>query len=224
MIWRRKALRPFSGGGRRTVAAIFITFALVAGLSIALSLSATGRSKNRATVVEVAGRQRTLAERYVKEVLLVLAGRKADPATTASALDASAKALLDGGTAPAMNGDDDDTSVPQNGPSRFHVIGRYFGGSTCLLLGPVVQGVPYACPTNRGDPVTITNTSAQVASAAPADGAASVEPLTQSALDHVIPQAEADWLALQERLRGVLHASAGQDTPYLRILLQWVRE
>src|SRR5207302_9930784 len=33
------------------------------------------------------------------------------------------------------------------------------GGSTCLLLGPVVQGVPYACPTNRGDPVTITNTT-----------------------------------------------------------------
>ena len=34
----------------------------------------------------------------------------------------------------------------------------------------------------------------------------------------------ADWLALQERLRGVLHASAGQDTPYLRLLRQWVRE
>ena len=34
----------------------------------------------------------------------------------------------------------------------------------------------------------------------------------------------ADWLALQERLRAVLHASAGQDTPYLRLLRQWVRE
>ena len=34
----------------------------------------------------------------------------------------------------------------------------------------------------------------------------------------------ADWLALRERLRGVLRASAGQDTPYLRILRKYVRE
>ena len=38
---------------------------------------ATSRSQNRATVVEIAGRQRTLAERYVKEVLLVRAGEQA---------------------------------------------------------------------------------------------------------------------------------------------------
>jgi hypothetical protein len=33
-----------------------------------------------------------------------------------------------------------------------------------------------------------------------------------------------DWLALRERLRGVQRASAGADTPYLRILRKYVRE
>jgi hypothetical protein len=33
-----------------------------------------------------------------------------------------------------------------------------------------------------------------------------------------------DWLALRERMRGVRHASAGQDTPYLPILRRLVPE
>jgi diguanylate cyclase (GGDEF)-like protein/PAS domain S-box-containing protein len=111
MIRRGQAFRPFSGGGRRPIVAIFLTFALIGGLSVGLSLSATERSKNRATVLQVADRQRTLAERYVNEVLLARAGRQADPASTASVLASSAHALLDGGTAPAVNGDDDETTL-----------------------------------------------------------------------------------------------------------------
>ena len=34
----------------------------------------------------------------------------------------------------------------------------------------------------------------------------------------------ADWLALRERLRAVLRASANADTPYPRILRKYVRE
>jgi WD40 repeat protein len=34
----------------------------------------------------------------------------------------------------------------------------------------------------------------------------------------------ADWLALQERLRGVLRASPNADTPYLHVLRKYVRE
>ena len=33
-----------------------------------------------------------------------------------------------------------------------------------------------------------------------------------------------DWLALRERLRGVLRASASADMPYLRVLRRYVRE
>ena len=33
-----------------------------------------------------------------------------------------------------------------------------------------------------------------------------------------------DWLALRERMRGVRRESAGQDTPYLRLLRRFVPE
>ena len=38
------------------------------------------------------------------------------------------------------------------------------------------------------------------------------------------PLKPADWLALREHLRAVVRASAGQDTPYLRILRRYVSE
>jgi diguanylate cyclase (GGDEF)-like protein/PAS domain S-box-containing protein len=70
-------------------------------------------------VVEVAARQRTLAERFVKEVLLARTGAQADPANTASILDRSAEALLDGGEAPPVWGDDDQTHLS---PARGAII------------------------------------------------------------------------------------------------------
>ncbi len=79
----RQAFRPFASGGKRTIAAILVTFALIGAASIALSISATEHSKNQATVVQVADRQRMLAERYISDLLLVQAGQQADPATTA---------------------------------------------------------------------------------------------------------------------------------------------
>jgi diguanylate cyclase (GGDEF)-like protein/PAS domain S-box-containing protein len=94
------------------VAAILGTFALIFGLSVALSIMATDHSRGRAAVVQVADRQRTLAERYVESVLLVRSGHHADPAALASLLRSSASALLDGGTAPGVPGDDDETKLP----------------------------------------------------------------------------------------------------------------
>ena len=94
------------------MAAILGTFALIFGLSVALSIMATDHSRGRAAVVQVADRQRTLAERYVESVLLVSAHHQADPATLASLLRSSAGALLDGGIAPAVPGDDDETKLP----------------------------------------------------------------------------------------------------------------
>ncbi|MFN2543975.1 MAG: hypothetical protein ABR600_05310 [Actinomycetota bacterium] len=55
--------------------------------------------------------------------------------------------------------ENDDPGAPQDAHSSFHVVGRYYGGSTCLFLPPPVEGVPYACPTNRGDALTVTNTT-----------------------------------------------------------------
>jgi hypothetical protein len=70
-------------------------------------------------VVEVAARQRMLAERYVKEVLLSREGRAADPKGTAAIMASSAQALLDGGEAPAVPSDDDETRLSAaSGPVR----------------------------------------------------------------------------------------------------------
>jgi diguanylate cyclase (GGDEF)-like protein/PAS domain S-box-containing protein len=107
----RRDLGPFGARTRGTVIAILITFALVSGGSAILSIWTTSRSKDRGTVIEVAARQRTLAERYVAEVGLLRAGKVADPRLVGVLLGQSARALLDGGVAPAVNGDDDETPL-----------------------------------------------------------------------------------------------------------------
>ena len=108
---RRQAFRPFVPRGRRAVAAILATFAIFSAISVGLSIWSTSRSQYKASVLEVAARQRTLAERYVKEVLLARDGVQANPAYLGALLEQSSSALLDGGTAPAVNGDDDETKL-----------------------------------------------------------------------------------------------------------------
>jgi diguanylate cyclase (GGDEF)-like protein/PAS domain S-box-containing protein len=110
-VRRGPAFRPFTARGRRAVGAILVTFALCSTVNVALSIWATSRSQYKASVLEVAERQRTLAERYVKEVLLARTGEQADPAYVAALLEQSARALLDGHIAPAVNGDDDETTL-----------------------------------------------------------------------------------------------------------------
>ena len=112
MIRQRSTFRPFATRGRGAVLAIIAMFAVFSAISVALSIRQTSSSHHRATVVEIAGRQRTLAERYVRETMLVQSGVQADPATTATLLHGSADALIDGGRAPAVNGDDDETALP----------------------------------------------------------------------------------------------------------------
>jgi diguanylate cyclase (GGDEF)-like protein/PAS domain S-box-containing protein len=106
-----RAFRPFQARGRRSIAAILLTFAIFSAVSVSLSIRATSRSKHQATVVQMAGRQRTLAEHYVNDVLLARGGAESDPGNTARLLKSSVRALLRGGTAPAANGDDDEAEV-----------------------------------------------------------------------------------------------------------------
>jgi diguanylate cyclase (GGDEF)-like protein/PAS domain S-box-containing protein len=108
---RARALKPFVARSRAPIAAILAVFALFSALSVGLSVRSTSGSRHSAAVVEVAARQRTLAERYVKAVLLARSGRHADPYYTARILRESARALLDGGIAPSVNGDDDATTL-----------------------------------------------------------------------------------------------------------------
>ncbi|MEA2146980.1 MAG: hypothetical protein QOG59_2567, partial [Solirubrobacteraceae bacterium] len=159
MIGRTRAFRPFAATGRRIIVGIFVTFGLIFGVTMALSISATSRSQNRATVVEVAGRQRTLAERYVQDVLLVRAGQKADPALTASLLMGSARALLNGGAAPSVNGDDDGTNVAAASGAVLrrqlveeqHLIGDLGAAGSALLS----HRSPAAAPVSGGERIVV---------------------------------------------------------------------
>jgi diguanylate cyclase (GGDEF)-like protein/PAS domain S-box-containing protein len=104
--------RPFAARGRRTIGAILLTFTLFSVLSVAISIRTAARSQHKASVVQIAARQRTLAERYINDVLLSSRGKQANPAHTGELLAQSAGALLNGGTAPAVEGDDDEARLP----------------------------------------------------------------------------------------------------------------
>jgi diguanylate cyclase (GGDEF)-like protein/PAS domain S-box-containing protein len=108
---RGETFNPFAARGRRVTVAILVIFGLFSALSLALLIRSTNRSRNQASVVEVAARQRTLAERYVNEVLLARQGIRVDPEQTGEILKRSAAALLDGGTAPGVPGDSDRSTL-----------------------------------------------------------------------------------------------------------------
>jgi diguanylate cyclase (GGDEF)-like protein/PAS domain S-box-containing protein len=106
-----RTFRPFAPRARITVTAIVLTFALVSTASAGISIWSIAHSRHQAAVLEIAARQRTLAERYVEEILLVRSGNAADPRHTGELLAASARVLLDGGEAPAVEGDDDEAAI-----------------------------------------------------------------------------------------------------------------
>jgi diguanylate cyclase (GGDEF)-like protein/PAS domain S-box-containing protein len=110
-MFRAPAFNPFATRGRRAVVAIVVTFGLCSAAGVAISIWTTSRSQHKATVVEVAARQRTLAERYLVDVMLAQDGRRADSVHTAWLLRTSANALLHGGNAPPVPGDDDETRL-----------------------------------------------------------------------------------------------------------------
>ncbi|HEU5371132.1 MAG TPA: diguanylate cyclase [Gaiellaceae bacterium] len=119
MTRRAREFRPFAPRARSTIIAIVVTFALILAASAAVSIWSTAKSRNRAAVVEIAGRQRTLAERYVTQLLLVRGGEQASPQRTGVLLTQSVNALLNGGTAPAVEGDDDDVMLERETDPRI---------------------------------------------------------------------------------------------------------
>ena len=134
---RALAIRPFATRGRRAIGAILVMFALFSALSVALSIRATERSQHQAAVVQVASRQRTLAERYVQEVLLTRAGIQSDPASIATLLSDSAQVLLDGGLAPGVNGDDDEVILP---PASTSVVRAQLTQERLLVADLIATG------------------------------------------------------------------------------------
>lgn len=151
MLGRSDDFRPLASRGRNAGAVIVLVFALFTALGLILSIWTTTHAGHRATVLQVASRQRTLAERYAKEVLLVRQGAQADPAAIASALERSAAALLEGGTAPAVNGDDDKARVPA---ASGAVVIKQLEAEQHLIHDLVATGS--ALLTRRAEPTHLT--------------------------------------------------------------------
>ena len=108
-----RRIRPLHSRGRLAIVAIIFTSAALSVVQIALTVRVVSRNQNRAPVLEVAARQRTLAERYAKTVVLTRLHAPSDPWVLGRILIASANALLDGGRAPTVAGDDDEATLPR---------------------------------------------------------------------------------------------------------------
>ena len=76
---------------------VVVAFIVLVGGMVGYNAWATDRERPTPLVVDVTARQRTLVERYVKDVVLKLDGVAADPASSAQILRTTADALLDGG-------------------------------------------------------------------------------------------------------------------------------
>ncbi len=77
--------------------AIVTAFVVLIGSMVGYNAYATERERPTALVVDVTARQRTLTERYIKDLVLALDGVQADPTSSAKILRQTATALLDGG-------------------------------------------------------------------------------------------------------------------------------
>src|SRR5437588_9222671 len=96
---------------RRLAAVVGLFFALI-GAIVGYNANATSRERDQALVVNVASRQRALAERYLSDVLVVRNGGNADPTDDGAMLLHTADALLRGGTVLAVKGADQTIHIP----------------------------------------------------------------------------------------------------------------
>jgi diguanylate cyclase (GGDEF)-like protein/PAS domain S-box-containing protein len=104
------ALPGATSRDRRVVVILGVYLLVVAAIVLSTSTSIADE-KGAAVVVNVASRQRALAERYVKDVLLVSHGLAADPADDAAQLVSNADALLRGGVVTAVRGVDEEVDI-----------------------------------------------------------------------------------------------------------------
>lgn len=99
-------------GSERRLVWTVAAYLLVIAAILAYNATATGSERDSALVVNVAARQRAVAERYIKDVLLRLYGYEANPEEDARTLQVNARALLEGGTVQAVQGADAQVHIP----------------------------------------------------------------------------------------------------------------
>jgi PAS domain S-box-containing protein len=106
--------------GRRLGWVIPVLIVLVTAI-VGYNARAIGQQRGSALVVNTAARQRTLVERYAKDVLLVVDGFHADPEDSGEAMRQPVDVLLDGGSVRAPQGDGSRVEIP---PARNWKVRR----------------------------------------------------------------------------------------------------
>jgi diguanylate cyclase (GGDEF)-like protein/PAS domain S-box-containing protein len=105
---------PFLGNFRldRRLRWILVLYLVVIAGIVGYNAKAISKERGAALIVNVAARQRALAERYQKDVVLRTQDIQADPEDDAAQLLSNAEALLHGGDVVAVQGADEQVHIP----------------------------------------------------------------------------------------------------------------
>ena len=106
--------RPILGDVRvdRKLRWVVAVFLIVIGVLVGVNAVATSHERNATLIVNIAARQRALAERYIKDLLLKADGQPADPLEDALTLQRTADALLNGGRVKPLQGEEELITIP----------------------------------------------------------------------------------------------------------------
>jgi diguanylate cyclase (GGDEF)-like protein/PAS domain S-box-containing protein len=128
---------------------IIVLYLALIFLIVGYNAREVGKERGAATIVNIASRQRALAERYVKDVLLRSEGRPADPQRDAEQLLTNADALLEGGEVIAVLGYHTDVVIP---PASTEPIVIVKLEQERLLIQRLLKAGDRVLKTERTDP------------------------------------------------------------------------
>src|SRR5438093_7598020 len=104
-------LSPGSMHLDRPITPILAIYLVIVTVIVGFDARLISDQRGSAVIINVAGRQRGLAERYEKDVILATQGVQSDPGDDEGQLLENADALLHGGDVLAVQGADDDVHI-----------------------------------------------------------------------------------------------------------------
>jgi PAS domain S-box-containing protein len=128
---------------------IIALFLILIAAIVGFNARATAKERETALIINVAARQRALAERYIKDVLLKVEGFQADPQEDATQLQRTALALLEGGEVQAVQGADATVTIhPMKGD--WKTIAKL--QQERMLIGKLLTTGNALLASDRGNP------------------------------------------------------------------------
>jgi len=128
---------------------IIALFLILIAAIVGFNARATAKERETALIINVAARQRALAERYIKDVLLKVEGFQADPQEDATQLQRTALALLEGGEVQAVQGADATVTIhPMKGD--WKTIAKL--QQERMLIGKLLRTGNALLASDRGNP------------------------------------------------------------------------